>query len=58
MFAEERHRLITEAVETHGKVSVAELSERFAITRETVRRDLALLETDGLLRRVHGGAVG
>lgn len=58
MFAEERHRLISESLATHGKVSVSELSERFAITRETVRRDLAQLESDGLLRRVHGGAVG
>ena len=58
MFAEERHRLISESLATHGKVSVSELSERFAITRETVRRDLAQLETEGLLRRVHGGAVG
>ena len=58
MFAEERHRLISESLAAHGKVSVAELSERFDITRETVRRDLAQLEAAGLLRRVHGGAVG
>jgi DeoR family transcriptional regulator, fructose operon transcriptional repressor len=57
MFAEERHRLIGGLLADHGKVAVAELSERFGITRETVRRDLALLETSGVLRRVHGGAV-
>lgn len=57
MFAEERHRLVTEHLSQQGKVSVAHLSERFGITRETVRRDLAQLEQQGILRRVHGGAV-
>lgn len=57
MFAEERHRLILEQLEKDGKVSVAQLSQRFDITRETVRRDLAQLESENCLRRVHGGAV-
>ncbi|MFF5791154.1 DeoR/GlpR family DNA-binding transcription regulator [Paeniglutamicibacter sp. NPDC012692] len=57
MFAEERHRLVTEQLSLSGKVGVADLSERFGITRETVRRDLAQLEQVGVLRRVHGGAV-
>ncbi|WP_159617271.1 DeoR/GlpR family DNA-binding transcription regulator [Arthrobacter zhaoguopingii] len=57
MFAEERHRQISTLVRTEGRVSVTDLSERFSITAETVRRDLALLEKDGVLRRVHGGAV-
>lgn len=57
MFAEERHRKIGELVAAQGRVSVAELAGRFDITKETVRRDLALLESDGRLRRVHGGAV-
>ncbi|WP_313814681.1 DeoR/GlpR family DNA-binding transcription regulator [Glutamicibacter sp.] len=57
MFAEERHQLIVEQLAADGKVSVAQLSERFEITRETVRRDLALLESENYLRRVHGGAV-
>jgi DeoR family fructose operon transcriptional repressor len=57
MFAEERHRKIGELVAAQGRVSVAELAGRFDITKETVRRDLAALETDGMLRRVHGGAV-
>lgn len=57
MFAEERHRLIGDLVATTGRVTVAELAQQLDITRETVRRDLAQLEQDGLLRRVHGGAV-
>lgn len=57
MFAKERYRQISSLVSTDGRVTVAGLSSRFAITKETVRRDLALLERDGVLRRVHGGAI-
>lgn len=57
MFAEERYRQISSLVSADGRVTVAGLSSRFGITRETVRRDLALLENDGVLRRVHGGAI-
>ncbi len=57
MFAEERYGQISNLVSANGRVTVAGLSTRFGITKETVRRDLALLETDGVLRRVHGGAI-
>lgn len=57
MFAEERHDRIAELVTSAGRVSVNELAELFAITQETVRRDLATLEDSRILRRVHGGAV-
>lgn len=57
MFAEERQQQIAELVAGTGRVSVTMLAERFRITTETVRRDLATLETTGTVRRVHGGAV-
>lgn len=57
MFAEERYNRIAAMVASEGRVTVAQLADRFDITKETVRRDLAMLEKDGLLRRVHGGAV-
>lgn len=57
MFAAERYEKIGDLVATEGRVSVAHLADRFNITQETVRRDLAALENDGLVRRVHGGAV-
>ncbi|WP_284979358.1 DeoR/GlpR family DNA-binding transcription regulator [Arthrobacter sp. fls2-241-R2A-200] len=57
MFAEERQQLISELVTERGRVSVTDLAERFSITTETIRRDLAALEDSGSLRRVHGGAV-
>jgi len=57
VFAEERQQQIAELVAGSGRVSVTLLAERFRITTETVRRDLATLETAGTVRRVHGGAV-
>lgn len=36
---------------------MAHLAAEFAVTTETVRRDLTVLERHGLLRRVHGGAI-
>lgn len=38
-------------------MAVTAVAERFGVTTETVRRDLAVLERAGLVRRVHGGAV-
>jgi DeoR family fructose operon transcriptional repressor len=57
VFAEERQQLISGLVAELGRVSVTDLAERFNITTETIRRDLAALESAGSLRRVHGGAV-
>jgi DeoR family fructose operon transcriptional repressor len=57
VFAEERQQLIAGLVAASGRASVTALAERFSITTETVRRDLAALESAGSVRRVHGGAV-
>ncbi|MEM8745087.1 MAG: DeoR/GlpR family DNA-binding transcription regulator [Actinomycetota bacterium] len=42
---------------SRGSVEVADLAKRFAVTTETIRRDLSELQERGQLRRVHGGAV-
>lgn len=57
MYAPERHRAIVERVATGGRASVADLADALAVTPETIRRDLSILEREGLLRRVHGGAI-
>jgi len=57
VFAEERQVMIADLVTQKSRVTVSELAERFSITAETVRRDLATLELARKLRRVHGGAV-
>jgi len=57
MYAEERQQAIATEVMTKGRASVAELAQAYEVTTETVRRDLAVLDKAGLVRRVHGGAV-
>ena len=44
-------------VQGAGRVSVPELAQRLGVSEMTVRRDLDALEHQGLVRRVHGGAV-
>ncbi len=57
MYAEERQQSIAQLVGQQGRLSVAQLAEKFGVTTETVRRDLSTLDRLGLVRRVHGGAV-
>jgi len=58
MYATERHQLIEQLISADGRVAVVDLAHRFGVTTETIRRDLGQLERSGLVRRVHGGAVG
>ncbi|PVB60146.1 DeoR/GlpR family DNA-binding transcription regulator [Labrenzia sp. 011] len=55
--AQARLAAIRERLIQGGSVSVAEIAREFAVSDMTVRRDLAELEGQGLLERVHGGAV-
>ena len=57
MYAEERQQAMAQQISQQGRLSVAQLAERFEVTTETVRRDLSSLERLGVVRRVHGGAV-
>lgn len=57
MLAPERHELILQSLRRHGRLRVAELAAELGVSAITVRRDLAELDSAGLLRRVHGGAV-
>lgn len=57
MFAKERQDIIYEMILKNNAVTVANLVEKFAVSIETVRRDLLEMEKQGLLTRVHGGAV-
>ena len=52
---ERRERIVDQVV--HGAVSVADLVRQFRVSEMTVRRDLAALEQEGKLVRVHGGAI-
>ena len=57
MKPDERRRRIADLVKEASRASVEELAGLLDTSRETVRRDLALLSEQGLLRKVHGGAV-
>jgi DeoR family fructose operon transcriptional repressor len=57
VYAEERQHAIATLVSERGRLAVTAVAEEFGVTTETVRRDLALLERAGMVRRVHGGAV-
>ena len=52
-----RFTAILTALQKSGSVSVEELSKGLLVSQVTVRRDLDMLETQGRLRRTHGGAV-
>lgn len=52
-----RRRYILSAVETQGTVRVSDLAEQLKVTEMTIRRDLTDLESEGLVKRVHGGGV-
>lgn len=53
----ERQQQIVEQVQLKSSVRVVDLADEYAVTGETIRRDLEALEQRGLLRRVYGGAV-
>ena len=56
MQAEERQARIADYLQKVEFASLDELSELVDASTSTVRRDLTLLETKGVLRRTHGGA--
>lgn len=58
MLAAERRSRILGELRLRPTVSTDHLSELCGASAETIRRDLVVLESQGLLTRVHGGAVG
>lgn len=58
MIAQERRQRILAAIEEASIASVRDLAARFGVTPITITRDLQGLERQGLIRRVHGGAIG
>jgi DeoR/GlpR family transcriptional regulator of sugar metabolism len=53
----ERQRELSRLLERTGRLSVAQICEQFSISEATARRDLEALSEQGLIQRVHGGAV-
>jgi len=55
---DQRREEIMELVRSRGSVRVAEISKLYGVSEVTVRSDLEYLEAQGVLSRIHGGAVG
>ncbi len=55
--AEDRHRALLKDLRSGKGVRIVEAAERLGVSPMTVRRDLTVLEEQGLVQRVHGGAV-
>jgi len=57
MFIEERHQQIQNILLEKGRVTIGEIRESFDVSVDSIRRDLRILEEQGLLKRTHGGAI-
>src|ERR1700693_842820 len=57
LIAGERQREIIRRLGDAGSLRIGDLVETFEVSDETIRRDLAVLEEQGLLKRTHGGAM-
>jgi DeoR/GlpR family transcriptional regulator of sugar metabolism len=56
-FSAERQAKILESLRARGRVEVLELARILRVSEHTVRRDLLMLQSQGVLQRTHGGAV-
>jgi DeoR/GlpR family transcriptional regulator of sugar metabolism len=57
MLPEQRRLLIRQMILQAGSVNTEELATRFGVSYMTIWRDIALLEEDGRIHRVRGGAI-
>lgn len=57
MLAKERRNKILEELHENKKVIVSDLSKRFRVSEETIRRDLEIFEREGIAVKGYGGAI-
>lgn len=57
MLTSHRRQLILDALRADGRVVAKDLAAQWDVSEDTVRRDLRDLAAQGLLQRVHGGAL-
>lgn len=57
MLKAERQQLILEILDKEKKVIATDLTTRLEVSEDTIRRDLRELDKQGLIRRVHSGAL-
>ena len=57
MLTSQRKKLILERLRRDGQIIAKNLSNELELSEDTIRRDLRELAAEGLLQRVHGGAL-
>ncbi len=57
MLTTQRKSLILDILRRDGQVIAKRVAEDLALSEDTIRRDLREMAADGLLNRVHGGAM-
>lgn len=57
LFAEERREQILALLEQEKRVLAKDLADKFQISIDSIRRDLSIMEKQGLLKKTHGGAI-
>lgn len=57
MLLGERRQYILERLQQDGRIIAKEISQALDVSEDTIRRDLRELAEEGLLQRVHGGAL-
>lgn len=57
MLGEERRTRLLEIVRDHQFASLPQLVDTLGVSESTIRRDLELLEQQGITRRIHGGVL-
>ncbi|QCI98931.1 DeoR/GlpR family DNA-binding transcription regulator [Agrobacterium larrymoorei] len=57
MLTSERKELIQQRLREEGRLVAKSFSQQLGVSEDTIRRDLRELAKDGLLQRVHGGAL-
>lgn len=57
MLAEERRMKIMELLHAEGRVIAKDLADVFELSIDSIRRDLTIMENQGLLQKTYGGAI-
>ena len=57
MLAEERFSKILSIIESEGSATMQELMTALDASESTIRRDLNTMDENGLITKVHGGAI-
>lgn len=53
----DRRNRIAQILMKEGSIKVGNLSERFGVSTETIRKDIIYLEEEGIATKSHGGAI-